>query len=108
MAPSLVMSVVVPGIPLVVTRRVLAHPRCDRLLSRVKKRVTVEVHFAGCVDERCSAELHVIAPVILFVEVRRSSGCSLANAFMKSTEPIRGARSLAKNSGERRISLREY
>src|SRR5687767_12259974 len=108
MPPALVVTIVVPGIPLVMSRGILAHPGRNRLSSCVNECIAKEAQLSRCIDERSSTELHVVAPVVFLVEVRRPARRSLTCALMKPSEAIRGARSLAQLFGKLRVALPEH
>jgi hypothetical protein len=102
------MTVVVPGIPLVMIRGILAHPWSDRLVARMKKSFTQEVNLAGRVDERGGAELHVIVPVVFFVEVGRHSRRGLTYSFVKPAKPLSRNSTVLQRPRERGIGFREH
>src|SRR5688572_4681267 len=108
MPPALVVTVVVPGIPLVVSRCILAHPGRDGLSPCVHECIAEEAQLSRCIDQRSSTQLHVVAPVVFLVEVRRPAGRSLTCTLMKPSEAVRSARSLTQLFGKRRIALPEH
>src|SRR6476469_7778673 len=59
-SPDLKVTVVVPWKPLIVIRRVLAHPWSDRLFTRVRHCIVQELTLTSYVKKCGGAELHVV------------------------------------------------
>src|SRR4029079_18301378 len=96
MTPRFIMTVVVPRIPLIVPSCVFAHPWSDRFCACMGERITQEILLACCVDQRRGAELHIVVPVVFFVEVRRSRWSSLAYSGMFLSKVIGSERAISQ------------
>src|ERR1051325_2978294 len=107
-APDLVVAVVVPGIPLVVPRRILSHPRSHRLLRGVLERGVEIRPLPRQPIELSGAELHVVHPVVLLIEVRRAGGRRLTHAGMRGAERVHHPRAPGEPVGERAVVLAEH
>src|SRR5688572_20567137 len=101
------MTVAVPRIPLLMIGGVLSHPWSDRLVPGVNQCVAEIAALTGRIDERCSAELHVVVPVVLFIEVGRASRCGLTDSGMLASQPVSSKCACPQGTRERGIALRE-
>src|SRR5205807_5950972 len=107
-APDLIMAVVVPRIPLIVARRVLPHPRSHRFLRSVRERSVEIGSLTGQTIELHGAELHIVRPVVLLVEVRRARGRRLTHARTRGADPVHGSRAVGEPIGERAVARLEH
>ncbi len=102
--PDLVVAIVMPGIPLIVPRRILSHPRTHGLERGVLQRgVEIRRLVRQRIQLRC-AQLHVVRPVVLLVEVRRSGGRGLTYAGMRRAERVHSARAPSELAGVRAVA----
>ena len=105
--PDLVVAVVVPGIPLIVARRVQPHPRRHRFLRSVRERGVEIGPLTGQTIKLHGADLQIVCPVVLLVEVRRAGGRGLTHAGMRGAERVHRPRPLGEPAGERAVALLE-
>src|ERR1700741_288255 len=98
------MTVVVPRIPLIMFGSIRPKPRSYGLLCCIRQCIAqVSAIARRCVELR-RTQLHVIGPVVFFIEVRRSTGRALAHAGGSLADGVGGQRFLAELGGEWRIS----
>src|SRR4029079_18435108 len=95
--PDLVVPVVVPMTTLIVIRRSRANPRRLRFFARVVNGLCEQNTIARQRAELRGTELHVVGPVVLFVEIRGTTRRRLANSRVCAPDVIRQSRLAAQH-----------